>query len=438
MPMTPVIILGTGMAGLGAGYALESDRIPFTCYDKHTYAGGHTRSFRYASGFVFDEGGHISFTKNEHVRDVLARNAAHGYEEQKLKIDNYWRGHRIPHPVQCHMRGLPTQTIVNVISDFVATLNDPASNEPAQTYKAWLYQTYGKTFAETFPMVYGEKYHTIGMEHLTTDWIGPRMYRPSLEEVLRGCLEAAAHSVHYVDVFRYPSQGGFESYLHPFFERFDIRLNHEATRIDPRARRVQFSNGAVHDYSQLISTIALPELIPMIEGAPQEVLQAARKLAFTTAILVNLGLDRDDISETAITYFYDRDIVISRVNLPHLFSPHNAPAGCGCIQAEVYFSDKYQPLNVEPATLIGRVIDDLRRCDFIKPEDKILLSDVAVNRYANVIYDHDRAAAVALIRDFLQEVGIFSCGRYGKWNHAWTDQAFVDGEHTAKLAVEQL
>ena len=73
--MKPYAVLGTGMAGLGAGYVFEQTRVPFACYDKNPFLGGHTRSFRYDSGFVFDEGGHISFTKHNHVRDVLAQKA---------------------------------------------------------------------------------------------------------------------------------------------------------------------------------------------------------------------------------------------------------------------------------------------------------------------------------------------------------------------------
>jgi predicted NAD/FAD-binding protein len=68
-----VAVLGTGMAGFGAGYALEQAGVPFVCYDKNSYIGGHTRSFRYDSGFVFDEGGHISFTKHSHVRTFSPR-----------------------------------------------------------------------------------------------------------------------------------------------------------------------------------------------------------------------------------------------------------------------------------------------------------------------------------------------------------------------------
>ena len=66
--MKSIAILGTGMAGSGAGYALETAGVPFVSYDRNPYYGGHTHSLRYESGFVFDEGGHLSFTKHAHVR----------------------------------------------------------------------------------------------------------------------------------------------------------------------------------------------------------------------------------------------------------------------------------------------------------------------------------------------------------------------------------
>ncbi|MPY90339.1 MAG: NAD(P)-binding protein [Luteitalea sp.] len=424
------------MAGFGAGHVLEAERAPFVCYDRNPYYGGHTRSFRYDSGFVFDEGGHISFTKDDHVRDVLAENVDGRHEQRRLPIDNLWHGRRIAHPVQCNLHGLPSELIVDVISDFVAACqSEPA---PTDTYAQWLHATYGKTFAETFPIVYGRKYHTTTMDQLTTDWIGPRMYRPSLQDVLRGALGKAVDGAHYVDTFRYPSVGGFMTYLEPFAQRFELRLNHELIGVDTREKLLRFANGNVERYGAVISSIPLPELIPLIDGVPDDVLEAARKLAFTTAVLFNLGIDRVDLSETAITYFYDEDVIVSRVNLPHMFSPNNAPPGCGTIQAEVYFSDKYKPLRGRPEDLIERVVSDLRRCGFIRDSDSILLEDTAISRYANVIFDLDRAAALRTVHGFLDDVQIHYCGRYGNWDHAWTDQAFVSGEETARNVLNRI
>lgn len=431
-----IAVLGTGMAGFGAGHVLHSAGVPFVCYDKNNYYGGHTRSIRYESGFVFDEGVHISFTRHEHVKRILAENIKDQYEERKFAIDNYWHGRRLGHPVQCYMHGLPVDLVVRVISDFVqsrSTLGDEC-----KTYADWLYAAYGRTFAETFPIAYGNKYHTTSMDNLTTDWIGPRMYKPSLEDLLRGALNEPSPEIHYIQTYRYPSRGGFVSYLEPFAERFDLRLGHRLVGIDPINRVLRFSNGERHRYSAVISSIPLPELIPMVDGAPESVLTASRKLAFSTAVLFNIGLDRTSLSGAATTYFYDEDVIFSRINLPHMFAASNAPERCGGIQAEVYFSDKYKPLNEKLAALMERVVQDLRRCGFIKNEDRILLEEVSVNRYANVIYDFDRSAALGIVHQFLDDARIDYCGRYGDWNHAWTDEAFISGEQRAKRVLARL
>jgi protoporphyrinogen oxidase len=431
-----IAVLGTGVAGLGAGYALEQAGVPFVCYDKNSYLGGHTRSFRYDGGFVFDEGGHISFTKHNHVRDVLAENVLGRYEERSLKIDNYWHGHRIPHPVQCNLQGLPAELVIKVIEDFISVRGKEL--QAGQSYAQWLYDTYGKTFAETFPMVYGRKYHTTAMDRLTTDWIGPRMYRPSLGEILRGAIGGNVTGVHYVDKFRYPSIGGFVSYLEPFAKRFEIRLNHRLIGIDPASKVLRFEDGKHVPYQNVISSIPLPELILLIDGASNDVLEAASKLAFTQAVLINLGVNRSDLSDSAITYFYDEDVVFSRINLPHMFSPNNAPPGCGTIQAEVYFSDKYRPFRGKPSDLIEPAIADLRRCGILWDSDSIILKDAVINRYANVIFDFDRVSAVTAVHGFLDDIGVHYCGRYGNWDHAWTDEAFLSGENTAQRALDSV
>src|SRR6266853_4190486 len=257
--MRPIAVLGTGMAGFGAGQTLSNAGVPFICYDRPPYYGGHTQSFRYDNNFVFDEGGHISFTKHDRIRDLLASNIEGRHEEPQLKIDKYWHGHRIIHPVQCNLRGLPNELIVNVIKDFVAVHDGPLTAKP--TYAQWLQHAYGRTFAETFPMVYGKKYHTTTMDQLTTDWIGPRMYRPSLEEILRGAIEGDVTGAHYVGNFRYPSTGGFVSYLEPFAERFEVKLNHRLVGLDPRQKALRFDNGKRVAYDQVISSIPLPDLI---------------------------------------------------------------------------------------------------------------------------------------------------------------------------------
>ena len=71
--MPTIIVLGTGMAAFGAAYRLHAEGLTPVMYDKNAYHGGHTASFRSDSGFLFDVGPHISFTKDPRIQDLLAR-----------------------------------------------------------------------------------------------------------------------------------------------------------------------------------------------------------------------------------------------------------------------------------------------------------------------------------------------------------------------------
>ena len=433
--MEPIVILGAGISGCGAAHRLRAQGVESVIYEKQSYAGGHTFTYKEPDGWVFDEGPHVSFTKNETVKQLLAENVNQEFVAGKVTLNNLWKGHWIKHPAQCHLYGLPQDLIVNCIKDFVEAKK--MEDGPVPNYQEWLYRAYGKTFAETFPMEYGHKYHTTPASNMSTDWLGPRFYRPKIEEVLRGALSPEPQDVHYVTEFRYPTQNGFLAYLKKFFDDSTIKLNHKVVKIDPKKKQVRFANGIVTSYQGLVSSIPLPDLIPLITGAPKDVQEAARLLACTTAVIVTIGVNRIDVSEAHWTYFYDRDYIFSRVSIPHLQSPNNAPKGCASIQAECYFSKKYKPLDKDPQAYNETVISDLRRCGFIRPDDKILMTHTMVIPYANIIFDLDRAAALKTVHSYLDDLGIAYCGRYGDWGYLWTDESLVSGENAAQKVLDR-
>jgi protoporphyrinogen oxidase len=437
--MERIAILGSGMAGFGAAHRLHEDGMPSIMYDKNAYHGGHTASFKHDSGFIFDEGPHVSFTKHERLQKLFAESVDQKYEVIRSRPNNYWKGHWIKHPAICNLFGLPTDLVVNCLRDFIEAQNDQQNNielKPIENYADWLIASYGKTFAETFPMEYGFKYHTTTAANMSTAWLGPRLYRAKLEEVLVGALSPTTPDVHYVDYVRYPSHDGFVSYLSLLPKRTQIKLGHQLARLDPTAQELHFANGVVARYDAVISSVPLTELVPMIVGVPPDVVEAAKKLACTSCVMVNLGINRPDLSEGQWTYFYDRDICFTRLSFPHMFSPHTAPPGCGSIQAEVYFSQKYRPLKGCPEDYVAPVIADLKRCGVLREDDQVLHTNVHVSRYAQVIFDLERADALAKVHGYLDDIGIAYCGRYGDWLYIWTDEAFISGENAAQKVLD--
>jgi len=436
MSVPNIVVLGSGMAGFGAVHRLHAEGITPVMYDKNSYHGGHTASFRYDSGFLFDLGPHISYTKDPRIQELLAESVDQKYETLQIELNNYWRGYWPQHPVQLHLHGLPEDVIIKVIGDFVDEQHAP--ERPVNNYADWLLASFGKTFAEQFPMRYTRKYHLTTAENMSIDWLGPRIYRPNLEEVLRGALSPSAPQVHYITHFRYPSEGGFVRYLTKFVPMGNLNLDHELVSLDPRTRRLTFANGVVTQYDALVSSVPLPELVRMIDGVPQDVLDASRRLACSTCVLVNIGVGREDLSRAQMTYFYDEDICFTRIGFPHMLSAKNAPPGTGNIQAEVYFSEKYKPFSGSPSDWIEPVIRDLRRCGILREDDRVLFQSAMMLKYANIIFDLERAAALKVVHGYLDEIGVAYCGRYGDWGYLWTDESFKSGENAAHKALEQL
>jgi hypothetical protein len=59
-------------------------------------------------------------------------------------------------------------------------------------------------------------------------------------------------------------------------------------------------------------------------------------------------------------------------------------------------------------------------------------------RYANVVFDHQRTAALGVVEPWLTEQGILRAGRYGDWAYHWTDDSVKSGWRAADAALAEL
>jgi protoporphyrinogen oxidase len=420
------VILGTGMSAWGAFDRLQGEGITPTLYDKNDYLGGHTASFN-TDGFIFDDGPHISFTEIDRIKDLLGEAVDGDYETPSADFDNWYHGHVVTHPAIANLHGLPADLIDQIIADFKIAAEQPVP-ESFGNYMDWLYASFGTTFAENFPAVYGRKYHTVDPSLMNTDWLGPRLYRPDLEELLKGAAGDTDGKQHYIDKFRYPKRNGFVEYQRKFHERSKALLGHEATAIDPVAKTITFSNGLVTGYDSLISSLPLPELIRILPDVPADVLEAASKLSCSQCVTVNIGVDRADLSPAHCRYVYDEDMASVRLTFPHMFSPSTVPDGHGSVQVEVYYSDKYKPLDHDPNDDIASVKSDLLKMGILRESDTVVVEEARLIKYANVIFDLDSIPCTEIVHGYLDEIGIERCGRYGDWGYIWSDQAYLSGE----------
>src|SRR5260370_28013649 len=90
-----IVIMGAGMAGFGAAYRLSQAGVRTSIFDERAQVGGHTSTYRFDDGFIFDDGPHISFTEDSRFQELLAESVGQDFERINAYVNNYWRGHRL-------------------------------------------------------------------------------------------------------------------------------------------------------------------------------------------------------------------------------------------------------------------------------------------------------------------------------------------------------
>lgn len=409
-----IAILGAGIAGLGAALRARELGRAAVLFEARPAAGGLLDNFT-VGGYRFDRAVHLSFASEPLVRAVFDRTPYLTHPADSLCFD---AGRWLKHPVQNNLFPLPAQDKVALIESFLRRPDAPAGED----YESWLRNQYGDAIAERWPLRYTRKYWATEAAALSTTWIGNRMRRAELGEILFGAFTADTPNTYYTKEMRYPAQGGFKAFIEPLIAAADIRLDHAVTAIDPVARLLRFANGREVRYRQLVSTLPLP-LMPALTGAPADVCAAAATLQATSVDLVSVGFTRPLVKDLWF-YIYDEDILASRAYSPSVKSPDNAPPGTSSLQFEIYSRGPRSAFT--PAQLLDNTRLALRKMGIADDAD-IAVMDHHFIEYGNVIFDLGMEQARACVRRYLAGAGIASCGRFGEWDYFWSNQSMMSG-----------
>jgi protoporphyrinogen oxidase len=435
--MGTVTVLGGGISGLAVGYYLGPEKS--VVYEADAHYGGHVYSEQ-QDGFVWDDGPHVSYTKNEYIRQVFSELVGGEFEEVQAEVVNYYKGHWIGHPAQSNLYQVPEPLRTRCVQSFLdARRNDPAEQPPPLNYEEWTHRAFGPVFAETFPAAYTRKYWTRDPSDLGIDWIGKRVYYPNVDDVVNGSKGPLGRSTYWVNLWRYPSVGGFFSYTHRLAEGARIEYGKKLVFIDFGKRLLGFEDGTRSTYEKLVSTLPLPVLIQCAEDAPSSVREAASKLKATRLLLVRVAANHPSVRKEPWLYVYDDDKISTRVSIQENFSPHNAPEGKTALSVEVCGSD-FKPLPADRNAVAKQVQRELIEMGLLEGQDAVHSVSVRYCPWGQVIYDHNRRSALQCVNRFLDSHGVIRAGRYAQWGYMMTHDCVLRGkkvaEHLADRRVE--
>ena len=423
-----ILILGAGLAGLSAAY-----HSGFPVYEAQQLPGGTCRTQK-LNDYTFDLGIHVLHSNNCYVLNLLKNVLKLNFIEHNRvgRIFSFNRFTR--YPFQANTFGLPIPIVKECLVSYIEAFCKRNNNQNLkfENYKDWIISSFGEGVAKHFMIPYSEKFWTIPVYELTTEWLGKNIPMPTLDEVIEGALTKKTKEIGLNHTFRYPIKNGISALPEAFMKcGIKVFFNKLVVKIDLKNKEILFSDGTLESYHKLISTIPLPDLVRFVE-APISIMEIANQLKHNSIMCVNLGIDKDRLSDKHWIHYPEKKYSFFRISFPSNFSSQSAPKGKSSISAEVAYS--YNKM-IDKTNIVDTVIKDLIATKVIDKNHKIELITVKDIKYAYVIYDHNRLQCLNKIKQYLKENSIIVCGRYGNWEYQWMDDAILDGKRAADETV---
>lgn len=427
-----ILIIGAGPTGLGAAFRLrELGYENFTIYEKNSYAGGLCASFRDNKGFTWDLGGHVIFSRYKYFHKFLKNALDNELLERKRQTWIRTMDRWVPYPFQNNIRYLPK----NIFRECLQGLkNVNQQRKKSINFEEWIINNLGEGIAKYFMLAYNLKVWAYPLNKMSVDWIKERVSSIKLKDIV-------THSIIDTDqtdwgqnvLFRYPLYGG----VGEIFKKISASLSHkikfnlELIKIDPKHKKIYLSNGREDTYGILINTSPIDKFLKLIEGCSKDLLSASSELKHNSVFVVGVGINRSHRSSKCWIYCPDNKSPFFRVTYLSNYSPHNIPDNkkyysllCESAYSEYKKEDK--------SKIFEKTIQGLINSGLIDRNDiKIIVSRFLFDiDYAYPIPTLQRDGALKKIQAALENIDIYSRGRFGSWKYEIgnTDHSVMQGK----------
>ncbi len=447
-----VVIIGAGPAGLTAAWELCKDGIPSVVVEKDAVVGGISRTVRY-KGYHFDIGGHRFFTKVSAVDRIWREVLSEKEFLRRKRISRIYYGKKFFHyPLRAAnaLRGLGMWNSLLILLSYAKAQMFP--HRPEETFEQWVSNRFGKRLYRIFFKTYTEKVWGIPCDQITAEWAAQRIKGLSLLTAVKNALLSNAGTgdeviTTLIDSFDYPQRGPGM-----MWERVAelIQQKNSTLLMETGVSRIFWTPEAVQglevhsrgeetcrlEGSHFISSMPMRELIQKFDPPPPDpVLEAAGKLNYRDFLTVALIIDQPDLFEDNWIYIHDSDARVGRIQNFKNWSLQMVPdPSRTCLGLEYFCFEGDGLWTMADDDLIDLGKRELGALGLARISDII---DGAVVRMpkAYPVYDATYAAALSVVREFLDGIGnLYLVGRNGMHKYNNQDHSML----TAMLAVRNI
>ncbi|MFC1592117.1 protoporphyrinogen/coproporphyrinogen oxidase, partial [Thermodesulfobacteriota bacterium] len=325
----------------------------------------------------------------------------------------------LPYPFQNNIRHLPREALYECLQGLHKLSG--AGSRSASNFREWIYSTFGEGIARHFMIPYNAKVWSTPLDIMSKDWIAERVSVVDFERVLKNViLEQDDVSWGPNNKFKFPLHGGTGSIFRRAAKNFGGHLTCEQDLlwVDTETRTVTFRDGTTVAYDALISTIPVDQLVKKIKRKPDPVAAAAMQLVANRGIVIGIGYDRPDDSNKNWMYFPEGKNPCYRVTYFSNYSPRNVPdiTKNFSLMGEISYP-RGTTMNENKA--VENTIQGFINTGLMTAEDRDRIKTVFTIDldYSYPVPTIGRDRALATIQPYLENLGIYSRGRFGAWQY---------------------
>ena len=442
--MKKVCIIGAGMTGLSAGYALaRSGKFEVKIIEQEPHVGGLAISLK-KKGVITDLGPHRINTELPEVEELLKELAGERLVTVPRKSRMYLAGRYVEYPIR-PLELIAALGLIPPIRFFGSFFLHKffARKSGDDSFEEYMIEAFGPALYEYLFRPYIQKTWKWNPADLSDEIARVRLAVGGLNKMLSGLLSPKKSSSGALKEFLY-IKGGVNQLVELFRERaedagVEILTGHRLAGLhlsNSNVTELVVRGESAEDILSadvVISTIPLPVLLPLLLRTCQDAKaqEALDHLKYLSMILVCLIADRDRISDNSWLYFPGSDISINRAYESKNFDSGMAPKGKSVLCCEVTCVKGDRIWNMSEENIIGQVKGDVSRTGLIESGEIV---DGFIHRieWAYPIYYRTFRHDLREIWRYLGGVtNLVSVGRQGLYNHNNMDHAIGMGSAAA-------
>lgn len=432
------LIIGAGITGLSAAYHFQEQDLRYLIVDKAQPAG--LCNTVTVEGFFFDISGHVIHHQTTLYEDFVKKIMGANLLSSKRKAYFAFRQHLLPYPFQVYFYELSDREIVNECIQGLEHVIEGKVNRIPRNFEEWIIANFGEGISKNFMIPYNRKVWRFPLKKMSLEWVERYVPKPDAAQILRLArgIDLAKREYGYNPSFFYPKLGGIKAFVDAIKEKLGSQfvssfIESPLQKVDINRKIAILRNGTKIRWNRLISTIPLPNLVSLLNDAPNVIKFYAKSLKFTSLVSINLGVRQEIDTDAHWIYFPESSIPFHRVVIQSNLSPYVSP-------------DLTHSLIVEKSMRSGERFDRKKEINqtiaymlkkrLIKSKSAILLAKANYIKYAYPIYDTDLYNKRSYLLTFLRNYNVYSIGRFGSWKYLSMEDCFMQGRDASMNVIE--